>query len=166
MPSHIGITGNELADKAARSAVTGTRSLVELKTVNYDFKAYVKTKILAAWQTEWSNSQSKLIEVKPSTKPWQQLPTSRTMQVTLCRLRIGHTKKTHSYLLAKTNQPICDTCQEVESIKHNILINCPKYSLQRKQHNLKLTIYANLNGDANINNLMNFLKDCNLINQI
>ena len=165
VPSHIGIPGNELADKTARSAITDPDSKAIKKSVTYDFGTFIKRKVLSTWQNEWSNSGSKLLEIKPSINPWQYWPSSRKSQVILCRLRIGHTKTTHEYLISKSETPKCNICQQTISVKH-ILIDCPVYNIQRQRSCLRNTLYAILNKHLNVNNLIGFLKDCNLIDQI
>ena len=45
------------------------------------------------------------------------------VSVTLYRLRIGHTRLTHSYLLSSDDLPECGTCQCPLTVKH-ILIEC------------------------------------------
>ena len=97
VPSHIGIPGNELADKTARSAITDPDSKAIKKSVTYDFGTFIKRKVLSTWQNEWSNSGSKLLEIKPSINPWQYWPSSRKSQVILCRLRIGHINNIYIY---------------------------------------------------------------------
>ena len=49
-------------------------------------------------------------------KPWKN-------EITLSRLRIGHTRITHSYLLEGKQQPMCYACQTKYTVKH-ILIEC------------------------------------------
>ena len=71
VPSHIGIPGNELADKTARSAITDPDSKAIKKSVTYDFGTFIKRKVLSTWQNEWSNSSSQLLEIKPSINPCQ-----------------------------------------------------------------------------------------------
>ncbi|XP_066906470.1 uncharacterized protein [Halyomorpha halys] len=101
-PSHTGIVGNELADKAAREALTlpgrGTAVLTpsELSTP-------LKLQILEKWQAKWDESSpSKLKEIKRSVKPWStSYRNSRREEVALARLRIGHTLLTHSHLIRK-----------------------------------------------------------------
>ena len=48
---------------------------------------------------------------------------NRKEEVTLSRLRIGHTWITHSYLLEGKQQPMCYACQTKYTVKH-ILIEC------------------------------------------
>ncbi|KAJ4439195.1 hypothetical protein ANN_07312 [Periplaneta americana] len=53
-------------------------------------------------------------------------------QVFINRLRIGHTKLTHGYLLKKKPPPVCNTCSETLSVKH-IVQDCPQYNQLRQQ---------------------------------
>ena len=50
----------------------------------------------------------------------------------LTRLRIGHTRHTHSYLLKREDQPLCIGCNEPFTVKH-FLIDCMEFSHVRRQ---------------------------------
>ena len=52
-------------------------------------------------------------------------------EITLSRLRIGHTRITHSYLLKEKQQPMCYACQTKYTRKH-ILIKCTDLTHIRK----------------------------------
>ena len=56
----------------------------------------------------------------------------RRDEVLLCRLRIGHTRLTHSFLFNEEDPPECDTCQCITTVKH-ILLNCTKYTAFRQE---------------------------------
>ena len=45
-------------------------------------------------------------------------------QTALARLRIGHTRLTHSYLMSGEYQPYCDDCLMPLIIRH-LLVDCP-----------------------------------------
>ena len=51
------------------------------------------------------------------------LKKNRKEEITLSRLRIGHTRITHSYLLEGKQQLMCYACQTKYTVKH-ILIEC------------------------------------------
>jgi len=55
------------------------------------------------------------------------------MSITLNRLRIGHTRLTHSYLLSGEDIPECGTCQCPLTVKH-ILIECVDLNDVRNKH--------------------------------
>ena len=47
--------------------------------------------------------------------------------VLINRLRIGHTRLTHSYLLSGDDQPVCSACQSPLTVKH-LLIECVNFA--------------------------------------
>ena len=59
------------------------------------------------------------------------LKKNRKEEVTLSRLRIGHTRKTHSFLLKGKQQLMCYACQTKYNVKH-ILIECTDLGHIRK----------------------------------
>ena len=64
---------------------------------------------------------------------------SRAQEVTLARLRIGHTRKTHAYLLAGNPPPYCDGYLVPLSVMH-ILSECPEYGEERMRHYGAVTV--------------------------
>ncbi len=68
---------------------------------------------------------------------------------------IGHTNLTHSFLMAKTEQPLCDRCNVVLSIDH-IVTYCQKYQVARNKFNI-----ATLKDAAahNSTDLLDFLRE-------
>ena len=65
--------------------------------------------ILDQWQTSWNNSiGNKLREIKPTIGEHQSVVRNlRKEEVVLARLRLGHTRVTHSYLLLGEEHPQC-----------------------------------------------------------
>ena len=59
------------------------------------------------WQTSWNNSiRNKLLEIKTRIGEYQSVAGNiRKEEVVLARLRLGHTRVTHSYLLLGEEQP-------------------------------------------------------------
>ena len=43
---------------------------------------------------------------------------SRYDETVITRLRIGHSQVTHSYLLSRESQPVCDHCRCHSTVKH------------------------------------------------
>ncbi|GBN69622.1 putative RNA-directed DNA polymerase from transposon X-element, partial [Araneus ventricosus] len=126
VPSHVGIVGNEEADKAAKLASTQTNSTVPLS----DFKKYTKVLFYSKWQRQWdTETENKLRAVKPHVQPWPSLM-NRKADTLLTRLRVGHTRYTHRHLLLGEQAPMCSQCNCSMSVQH-ILSECPNFNSQR-----------------------------------
>ncbi|GBN62636.1 hypothetical protein AVEN_70409-1 [Araneus ventricosus] len=106
VPSHVGIVGNEEADKAAKLATAPTNSSTPLT----DFKKYTKVLFYSKWQRQWdTETENKLRAVKPHLQPWPSLM-NRKADTLLTRLRVGHTRYTHRHLLLGEQAPMCSQC--------------------------------------------------------
>ena len=66
-------------------------------------------------------------KLQASTVYQQKSSLSRRDEVAINRLRIGHTRCTHSYLLTGADQPECTTCQCPLTVKH-ILVECTDFN--------------------------------------
>ena len=171
-PSHIGIKGNEEADSLAKSAATRTASFLN-KTYHKYYKRIFRISLYKKWQQEWSTHINNITKhdvlelIKPEIELWpSSYSSSRLEEVILCRLRLGHTRITHGYLMSQTNRTMCDLCHIPISMPH-ILIDCPKFSLPRKIFGTNPTLKSILCEDKiNKQNLLKFLKDLNLLNSI
>ena len=134
IPSHVGVSGNEHADAAARRAAAAPCTR-RLPLPARDFYPAVKSFTLSQWQLMWeAQSNNKLRELKPILKLW---PSSyrrkRHEEVTLCRLRIGHVYATHKYLLCGEARPECPLCHVPLTVAH-VLLRCPRHRSSRRRH--------------------------------
>ena len=89
---------------------------------------------------------------------------SRREEVVLTRLRIGHTRLTHSYLLKQEDQPFCFSRNEPFTAKQ-FLIDCIEFSHMRRQFfqtNDLRYLFENVPND----NILMFLKHMNLFNKV
>ena len=165
IPSHIGITGNEIADKAAKD-VTAQEPDEHIKICTSDVKAYFKSKMKNIWQNEWNGSESKLKEIKPSVEPWcVPCKLTRREEVAITRMRLGHTRLTSCHLLLGTGRPRCPTCLVRLTVKH-ILLDCTEYENIRNQLRLPDSLRECLTNRQNILNVVHFLKESNLFYKI
>ena len=88
----------------------------------------------------------------------------RREEVVLTRLRIGHTRLTHSYLLKREDRPFCVSCNEPFTVKH-FLIDCIEFSHMRRQFfqtNDLRYLFENVTTDK----ILKFLKHINLFNKV
>ena len=114
--------GNELADEAAKAALSSTVSA--MKCPASDFIPELTKHYREGWQAEWDGCfANKLHSVKPQLGYCSVTHLSRRDAVILRRLHIGHTRVTHKYLLSGDSQPLCDKCKCSLTVKH-ILLEC------------------------------------------
>ena len=171
IPSHVGIRGNELADKKAKD------SLSKLEPYDYklpfsDYLPLVKTFVRKKWQSRWDNKHEterpiKLHEIIPELKPFYTSNLSRKDEVVMHRLRIGHTRLTHRYLMEDPlkREPPCNFCyDDWLSVKH-ILIECQHFDIVRNRH-YRATDMKDLFDKVPHRHILGFLREARLYNEI
>ena len=72
----------------------------------------------------------------------------------LCRLRVGHTRVTHEWILKGDRPPMCRHCLDPLTVRH-ILVECVSFSL------LTSTIYPQTANMSEINALKHILGENN-----
>ncbi|GBM39135.1 Calmodulin-lysine N-methyltransferase [Araneus ventricosus] len=108
VPSHVGISGNEIADITTKNASAVLDNSTPLK----DFKRYINLALHSRWENHWnSQSMNKLRSIKPVVETWPTL-TNRKADTIISRLRVGHTRYTHRHLLMLLSGRI--TCDELK----------------------------------------------------
>lgn len=166
IPSHVGIIGNEKADESAKLAATTETIPKEKIIVHQDTKTKINEEIKTKWQAEWTTiDNNKLRQIKPTINPWPTIGNRREATV-ITRLRIGHTKLTHKYLLDKKAQEQCNTCKKPITVEH-IITECCKYNQQRTNNKITNNLPEVLKNDKSaVKNILNYLKNINLFNEI
>ena len=130
IPSHIGIQGNEMVDKQAKTSLSLEPTSFEIPFSN--FKPSINKYILEEWQTSWNNSiGNKLLDIKPTIGEYQSVVRNiRREEVILARLRLGHTRVTQSHLLQGEEQPQCVGCDAPFTVRH-FLLECGDFAQVR-----------------------------------
>ena len=104
IPGHIGIQGNERADKAAKKALQTCISNTKIPYT--DLKPLINKFILKRWQRSWDDqTQNKFHHIQDIICEWLAGYRRNRKDVIISRLRIGHTHITHSHLKGKTLPP-------------------------------------------------------------
>ena len=84
------------------------------------------------WQTSWNNSiGNKLLDIKPTIGEYHSVVRNIRKEVDLARLRLGHTRVTHSYLLQREEQPQCVGCEAPFTVRH-FLLECCDFAQSKK----------------------------------
>ena len=92
------------------------------------------------------------------------LDAGRRDAVTLRRLRIGHTRFSHSYLLNREDQPRCTYCDCALTVVH-MLLECPHYSIVRQRY-FSVTTLKDLFETVNTHTILDFIKEIGFDNRI
>lgn len=131
-----------------------------------DRNSWSKKILEYVWEGAWHRERSvKLRRVKPSTAAWRDRKT-RSEQVVLTRLRIGHTKITHGWLMEKGEVPMCQHCGTIITVEH-LLIECRAFEKVRNEIGLENSLGEVLcYGQEREGKVIKFLKELKLFNQI
>ena len=115
LPSHVGISGNERADSAAKAAL---QKEVSDCLISYtDAYQYISQYVRDLWQSEWNTADNNKLH---ATKPLlgEQPSAYRSVRRDEVFLKLGHSYLTHSYLLKGEPPPECVTCNCHLTISH------------------------------------------------
>ena len=131
IPSHIGIRNNERVDKKAKESLNLQQTVFKIPFDN--FKPFINRYIFDKWQTSWNETPFKKLKgIKPVIKESKSIISNiRREEVVLTRLRIGHTRITHSWLLNRDEQPNCTGCDVPFTVKH-FLLDCSDLQQTRR----------------------------------
>lgn len=114
IPSYIGIQGNEEVDLSAKEAIqTGEEHTDVL--YKSEMEHFVRKIAESLEQIDWDIREgcNKLYETKPIFHTRKaQSPISRRLSVIVHRLKIGHTRLTHEYLLKSEDIPYYHYCRD------------------------------------------------------
>ena len=152
--------GNHRADAAAISALDLTPD--KYNTPYTDLKPKINNFLYKKWQQCWNrNTNNKLFQVKPFWGEWRPaFRKSRKEQVTITRLRIGHSRLAHSFIPKQEQQPQCSTCHTPCTIKY-VLLECKVFNDIRKRYfhaNTMKDLFENVHMD----NGLSFLTETGL----
>ncbi|XP_062537993.1 uncharacterized protein LOC134206306 [Armigeres subalbatus] len=165
IPGHAGISGNTEADRLANEA--RRQPAIDMPIPGEDALRAMKQAIRWRWNRQWHDSRDeKLREIKNDTLRWMD-QSSPADQRALTRLRIGHTRLTHTFLLKKDPPPTCECCGTIVDVRH-IILHCQKYKQQRQDNDINTTsLRAALgNADEATKRLLLFLQQTNLSKQL
>ena len=148
------LQGNEMVDQQAKASLSLEPYPFMIPFSN--FKPSINKYILEQWQTSWNNSiGNKLFDIKPTTGEYKSVVRNiRREEVVLARLRLGHTRVTHSYLLQGEEQPQCVGCNAPFTVRH-FLLECGDIS-QVRNNCFHVDNMKQLFQDIHINSIITF----------
>jgi len=101
VPCHIGFLEHDAVDLAAKETSSQTSITDKLNLPHAQYRNYYRSHITKLWKSYWKTQQSnKVLTIKTEPNPWSSSRReSKRGGVIIARLRIGHTRITHSYLV-------------------------------------------------------------------
>ena len=134
---HVGLTGNELADKQAKLGVNLAKSENLQTTISKSLvKTTIRRHIQDLWQNKWDIENEARIahDITPDigAKP-RPSPKTRKADIAFNHLLNGHTLlQDHQYRIGQSNNnsPNCECGQDRETIDH-YLLKCPLHTEAR-----------------------------------
>ena len=164
LPAHIGIDGNELADAAAKEAL-GLAEIQNKKLHFSDFRKKIREHVHSLWEKRWAAQVgNKLHELKPKLQPRKPNLLPRKDSVVFTRLKIGHTKLTHNFLLAGEEIPECISCNCRLTVRH-VLLDCSEFTNVRQRYH-KFSTVKHLFDCIEPKKLLDFLREVGLYNKL
>lgn len=133
IPSHVGISGNENADRLANEAI----QVGDVRPYNnycQDLVSLAKLYLHDAWNELWVDGAAaakgkyyRLIQESIPRKPWfSNLQFNKRITSVLCRLRLGHVcTPAHLFKFKIVDDPLC-SCGEYGDLNH-IFFSCTLY---------------------------------------
>ena len=167
IPSYRDITGNEHADRAAKDALSKAQPThFELPCTDVFMK--IQPFGSSLWQERWNKEVgNKLHGIMPQIdEKYYSGCTNRKDEVFINRLRIGHTRLTHSFRMKnRPHPPVCDQCEGDHelTVKH-ILIECNFLKIIRRRH--YVTDLKQLFKTVSSKRILDFVKDIGLYNSL
>ena len=172
VPSHVGIMGNEEADRMAKMALGKIRHGQE--TVFYsDLRSHIRERVYHNWRDRWKNMQehgrTQLREVQDFVRPrkWG-AGLSRIEDVKMTRIRIGHTRFARDYYFTDGEPPECIECGEFLTVKH-VLLECGNFYHERREflgtQQLDLSTLLG-SSDVVLKRVLEFFREIGLYQQI
>lgn len=137
--AHVGIAGNEGADRAANLGHSINKSAL-YPLHKEELMEKVKNRMKAKFDEFWKNSceqQQKGLFLRNirdnATMPHDVDTGCRALDVAVFRLRLGHAGvNSHLYKIKVSSSPLCDHCGVEDTISH-YLTECEKYDEERER---------------------------------
>ncbi|KAL5005834.1 hypothetical protein ScPMuIL_016992, partial [Solemya velum] len=134
IPSHVGILGNEMADRAAKAALH-SRLSVELPYTISEVGGLITKSIMIKWQSRWDFSSHGRFFYSIKNKVSRNLTIfgkTRRDNIIFARLRLGQCNlKYRLHLIRQHPTGLCG-CGVPETVEH-YLFGCFRYTVQRAQ---------------------------------
>lgn len=136
IPAHVGVWGNERADRLAKKALTRSEPEISVHLGRGEMKVLIQREIMKQWQAQWDLERKgrHLHSIQRQVGKGARVGSNRRDEVVMARLRIGHTLLNDTqFRVGRRVSGNCSWCvDEAETIKH-VLFECPKFLSERAE---------------------------------
>ena len=134
IPAHVSVKGNEEADELAKTGAS--RQVTACPVQHRDLFPIIRAAVHVVWQERWNANRatSKMGAITArAMSPWSYAHVQdRCRETALARLRTGHTRLTHGFLMSQGVEPYCNACLVSLTVRH-LLVECPSLRELREQ---------------------------------
>lgn len=171
IPSHTGILGNERADSAAKRAAGRPPELIPIPQECW--RPLVRSAIYNEWIDQWQHATTQLKSIQPLPGAW--LPPAKMTRreaVVLNRIRAGHSRLTHGYLMDATQDqtpPLCPFCNDALLTFPHIFLQCEALNQTRARYphiTNHLSLQSLFNQDCHTQSIIKYIIDINIFADI
>lgn len=136
VPAHVGIDGNEMADKHAKRSLNKNNVEIDAKISKAEAKIIIKQAVIKSWQQKWDLEKTGRHLYKIQKKVGLQINETggdfKRREVIIAQLRIGPSSLNGNlHKIRKHPSGFCSCCGEFETVEH-ILLQCRAYSKERQ----------------------------------
>ena len=140
VPAHVGVMGNEKADKMAKKALEKLEVEMNVSFSKAEVKSMIWDKVKIMWQEKWDNEVKgrHLYNIQESIRVKRIGSGNRKEEVVLTRLRLGHSALNKTLqVVGKHEDGLCEDCLVDETIEH-VLMECSNYEIERESLRSKM----------------------------
>lgn len=133
VPAHIGVDGNEQADKFAKGAARRSHVGLPVKYSKSEVKSIIKVKLKEKWQSQWDGEGKGryYYSMQKTVGQCRRSFRSRRDEDIISRVRFGHTGLNSTpKKMGKHDTGTCDFCGQ-ETFEH-VVLECKKYTRERE----------------------------------
>lgn len=134
VPAHIGIKGNERADKKAKEGSKNCNIDIKVGFSKSEVKSLIKLRLRERWQKQWEEERKGrwFFRIQRKVGEMRGAERNRKEETIITRLRFGHTGLNGSlFKIGKHETGRCEYCGQEETVKH-VIINCQRFEEERR----------------------------------
>ena len=134
VPAHLGIQGNEKADKNTKEAVRKEEVEMKVKLSKAEGKSLVLKEIINQWNQYWKDQVKgrHLFKIQSTVGGVGCCGGNRAEQVIISRLRIGHSRLNNTLSIIGKHPTGRCSCGERETVEH-VMVECHGYDREREE---------------------------------